>query len=59
MLTYCGFKKLHPHDSYSIIRVAYKDAVEISTVKGHLKECIGDSTTVFSKIKKEMLKAVK
>jgi DNA-directed RNA polymerase subunit L len=59
MLTYCGFKKLHPHDSYSIIRVAYRDAVEISSIKGHLKDCIADAKTVFGKIKKEMLKAVK
>ena len=59
MSTYCGFKKLHPHDSYSIIRIAYRDAVEKSTIKGHLKECIADSKTVFGKIKKEMLKAVK
>jgi DNA-directed RNA polymerase alpha subunit len=58
MLTFCGFKKMHPHDSYSIIRLAYTDAVEISTIKGHLKECIIDSKHVFAKIKKEMLKLV-
>jgi DNA-directed RNA polymerase alpha subunit len=59
MLTYCGFKKLHPHDSYSIIRVAYRDPVEKSTIKGHLKESITDAKTVFGKIKKEILKAIK
>jgi DNA-directed RNA polymerase alpha subunit len=59
MLTYCGFKKLHPHDSYSIIRVAYRDPVEKSTIKGHLKECIADAKTVIGKIKKEILKTVK
>jgi len=59
ILTFCGFKKMHPHDSYSIIRVAYKDAVDISTIKGHLKECIGESIQVFTKIKKEFLKLVK
>ena len=59
MLTFCGFKKMHPHDNYSIIRVAYKDAVEISTIKGHLKECITDAKQTFGKIKKDMLKAVK
>jgi DNA-directed RNA polymerase subunit L len=58
-LTFCGFKKMHPHDSESIIRVAYLDPVEKSTIKGHLKECIMDSITVFGKIKKEILKLVK
>jgi DNA-directed RNA polymerase subunit L len=58
MLTFCGFKMLHPHDLYSIIRVAYNNPVEISTIKGHLKECIADSINVFSKIRKEFLKLV-
>ncbi len=58
MLTFCGFKMLHPHDSYSIIRVAYKEPVEASTIKGHLKECIADSVAVYSKIHKEFLKLV-
>ena len=52
ILTYCGFKKLHPHDTYSFIRVAYKDAVDNSVIKGHLKECLDESIRVFSKIKK-------
>jgi hypothetical protein len=38
---------MHPHDEYSIIRVAYTDAVEKSSVKGHLKECIVDAKSVF------------
>ena len=59
MLTFCGFKKMHPHDSYSIIRVAYKDAIDKSSIKGHLKECIDDSIQVFSRVKKEFLKLVK
>jgi DNA-directed RNA polymerase subunit L len=59
VLTFCGFKKMHPHDSESIIRVAYKDAIDISTIKGHLKECIDESIQVFSRVKKEFLKLVK
>ena len=59
VLTFCGFKKMHPHDTYSIIRVAYKDAIDISTIKGHLKECIEDSIQVFTRVKKEFLKIVK
>ena len=59
VLTFCGFKKMHPHDTQSIIRVAYKDAIDKSTIKGNLKECIDESIQVFSKIKKEFLKLVK
>jgi len=59
MLTFCGFKKMHPHDTYSIIRVAYSEAVELSTVKGHLQECISDSINIFKIIRKEFLRLVK
>ena len=58
-LTFCGFKKMHPHDSQSIIRVAYKDVIDKSTIKGNLKECIEESKQVFTKIRKEFLKMVK
>ena len=50
---------MHPHDTESIIRVAYLNAIDKSTIKGHLKECIEDSKQVFMKIKKEFLKFVK
>lgn len=58
ILTFCGFKMLHPHDSFSLIRVAYKDAVELSTIKGNVKECLSYSIDVFKKIRKEFLKLV-
>ena len=58
ILTFCGFKMLHPHDTYSLIRVAYKEPVEVSYIKGHLKECISHSVDVFKKIRKEFLKLV-
>lgn len=46
--TFCGFQKKHPHDNYSIIRVAYKDPTEISTILAHLQECIGLCKNVYS-----------
>jgi DNA-directed RNA polymerase subunit L len=55
VLTFCGFKKMHPHDTYSIIRVAYTEPVEKSTIKGNLKECIAESVEVFAKMKKDFL----
>jgi len=57
-LTFCGFKMLHPHDSYSIIRIAYKEPVELSYIKGNLKQCITYSVETFNKIRKEFMKLV-
>jgi len=59
ILTFCGFKKMHPHDSYSIIRVSYNVPVEKSTIKGHLKECLQLSKEVYGKLKKDFTKFVK
>jgi hypothetical protein len=53
ILTYCGFKKMHPHDTYSIIRVAYKKPVNKTYIYYNLQECIGDSITIYEKIKSE------
>ena len=58
-LTYCGFKKMHPHDTHSIIRIAYSDPVEKSTIKGNLKECIADAVEVYNRIKRDFLKIIK
>jgi DNA-directed RNA polymerase alpha subunit len=49
-LTYCGFKKFHPHDSHSIIRVAYKTRTNPSIIKGHLQLCIAESIKVYTTI---------
>lgn len=50
-VSYCGFKKLHPHDFNSIIRLAYKEEVEHINIKQNLKECIVDAIAVYIKIK--------
>jgi DNA-directed RNA polymerase alpha subunit/DNA-directed RNA polymerase subunit L len=59
LLTFCGFKKMHPHDSDSIIRIAYAEPVDKSIIKGHLIECLNESKQVFKKMGKEFLKFVK
>lgn len=59
ILTYCGYKKFHPHDSDSIIRIAYDMEEPETFVKQNLKECINDLVVVYQKIKKEFLKFVK
>jgi len=58
VLTYCGFKMLHPHDSYSLMRVAYTEPVDISSVKGNLLECINVAMESYKRIGKEFMKLV-
>lgn len=59
ILTFCGFKKMHPHDDDSIIRVAYTDVVDKAYVKGNFKAAIDEAKQFFSKARKEFLKLVK
>jgi DNA-directed RNA polymerase subunit L len=49
-ISFCGYKKMHPHDHYSIIRAAYIDPADISIVKQNLKECILELAKIFKKI---------
>ena len=49
--SFCGFQKKHPHDDFSILRVAYGDDYDVSIINGHLQECIANCKTVFEKIK--------
>jgi len=56
ILSFCGFKKMHPHDTESIIRIAYTEPTNKSVIKGHIKECLTDAIQIFTKIKKEFLK---
>jgi DNA-directed RNA polymerase subunit L len=58
LLTFCGFKMLHPHDPFSLIRVAYTKPVEISNIKRDIKVCITHAKDAFTKIRKEFLKLV-
>ena len=51
-LTFCGFKKFHPHDTNSIIRVAYKEAISDKVlIKQNLKSCVNDAIYIFDTIK--------
>ena len=55
-LSYCGFCKFHPHDSDSVIRLAYKEPVDISNVKQHLKDGMNELVNVYLKLKEESKK---
>ena len=57
LLTFCAFKKMHPHDDYSIIRIAYKDDdADKQTVKGHLTTAIQVAREIFETIIREINK---
>jgi DNA-directed RNA polymerase subunit L len=49
--TFCGFQKKHPHDDFSILRIAYEDNYDVSVISGHIQECIANCKLVFEKIK--------
>jgi len=59
ILSFCGFKKMHPHDNYSLIRIAYYQPVEISTIKGNIKECISDAIEIYKRLYKDFSRFVK
>ena len=54
-LTYCGFKKFHPHDSHSIIRVASKNPSSPHIISMNLQICISESIKVYTTIKEAFL----
>jgi DNA-directed RNA polymerase alpha subunit len=51
-LTFCGFSKMHPHDTDSIIRVAYKDNVSVANILQNLLVVVGDAITIYEHIQK-------
>lgn len=51
LMTFVGFKKYHPHDSYSIVRVAYKEAPEKILIKTNVIDACKQAYEIFEKIK--------
>jgi DNA-directed RNA polymerase subunit L len=52
LFSFCGFKKLHPHDSNSKIRVAYKLPTDKHMLRQHFKMVCISAMDVFEKINK-------
>jgi DNA-directed RNA polymerase subunit L len=59
ILSFCGFKKEHPHDNYSVVTIAYKQMTEPANIKGNFKECLQDAVSLFNTIDKKFNKSVK
>jgi DNA-directed RNA polymerase subunit L len=50
LFSFCGFKKIHPHDTDSIVRVAYKSPTDKQMLRQHLKQACLLGIGVFDKI---------
>jgi hypothetical protein len=49
-MSFCGFKKMHPHDSDSIIRIAYKEPTDKAVLKQNFKSSISELISCYKKI---------
>ena len=49
-LSYCGFKKFHPHDSESIIRVAFMENMDKTHVRQCFRSVCVDAQEAFKKL---------
>ena len=50
ILTYCGFKKFHPHDDDSVIRIAFSQPADKRMVGQYIKEAAVAAKDVFKKV---------
>jgi DNA-directed RNA polymerase subunit L len=48
--SFCGFKKFHPHNTDSIIRIAYNDNTDKNTLRQHLRSVCVDASDFFKKL---------
>jgi DNA-directed RNA polymerase alpha subunit len=53
-LSFCGFKKTHPHNDYSTIRLAYEAPVDKHMIRGDMKEACVELQKVFISMGKMM-----
>jgi DNA-directed RNA polymerase subunit L len=50
VLSFCGFKKMHPHDPDSIIRIAYKNTTDKTMVRQHVRSACVDAEEFYTKV---------
>lgn len=53
-LSYCAFKKFHPHDTYGVLRLAYKKSVDRSEIIAQLKLVLKESRGIMEGVRKMM-----
>jgi DNA-directed RNA polymerase alpha subunit/DNA-directed RNA polymerase subunit L len=52
IFSYCGFKKFHPHDPDSLIRIAYKNDTDKTMVRQHLRSACVDAQDFYTMLYK-------
>lgn len=50
LLSFCGFKKFHPHDTHSVIRIAFNENADKSMAQQCLHTASNDARNVFKKL---------
>jgi DNA-directed RNA polymerase subunit L len=53
-LTFCSFKKFHPHDSYGVLRIAFNNPTDKTRIHSYLKNAMNESKKVMEDIRKMM-----
>ena len=53
-LTFCSFKKFHPHDNYGVLRIAYEKLPDRSLITIHLKTILKESKEIMEEIRRFM-----
>jgi len=51
-LTFCSFKKFHPHDPYGVLRIAYEKQPDRNIIVIHLKTVLKESKKVMEEIRR-------
>lgn len=49
-LSFCGFRKNHPHDTHSMIRMAFRAPTDVDVVHAYLIQAARDSAAVFQSL---------
>jgi DNA-directed RNA polymerase subunit L len=53
-IQYCGFKKFHPHDNYSIVRVSYVENISVESIHLDMQQIFTQGISIFKKIIKQI-----
>lgn len=49
-LSFCGFRKNHPHDTHSMVRMAFRAPTDVDVVHAYLIQAARDSAAVFQSL---------
>lgn len=51
LLSFCGFNKEHPHNDYSVLRIAFRNTTEVPVIKQFLRDALSAGAAVYSHMK--------